>query len=48
MEVIQWQMIEASKNENPNTRKEVEHLCEEFGFTITMLKRSLAEGREKK
>ena len=48
MEVKKWQMIEASKNENPNSLKEVEHLCEAFGFTITMIKRSLADGREKK
>ena len=45
---IQQQMVEASKNESPNSIKEVKHLCKDFGFIATMLKGSLVKGREKK
>ena len=49
MEAIQQQMIEAKKNERANALKnEVKRLCKEFGFTASMLKGSLAEGRKKK
>tara|TARA_Y200000002_G_C22273139_1_gene493012 strand:+ start:107 stop:253 length:147 start_codon:yes stop_codon:yes gene_type:complete len=48
MKVIQRQMVKASKNESPKPLKEVKLLCEEFGFAISMLKSSLAEGRKKK
>ena len=38
-------MIEAKKNERANALKELQRLCNEFGFTAGMLKGSLAEGR---
>ncbi len=47
MEAIQWQIVEAKKNECANTLKEVKRLCKEFGFTAGMLKGSLAEGSKK-
>ena len=47
METIQQQMVEAKKNERANALKEVKRLCKEFGFTASMLKGSLAEGRKK-
>ena len=47
METIQQQMVEAKKNERANALKEVKCLCKEFGFTASMLKGSLAEGRKK-
>jgi len=40
-------MIEAKKNECANALKEVKRLCKEFGFTVGMLKSSLAGGRKK-
>lgn len=43
MEAIQQQMAEV-KNERGNALKEVEVLCKEFGFTVGMLKGSLAVG----
>ena len=48
MEAIQQQMVEAKKNERTNALKEVKRLCKEFGFTVGMLKSSLAKGRGKK
>ena len=47
MEAIQELMVEAKKNERTNALKEVKRLCKEFGFTLGMLKSSLAEGRKK-
>jgi len=47
MEVIQQKMVEAKKNERANAPKEVKRLCKEFGFTPSILKGSLAEGRKK-
>jgi len=47
MELIQQQMAEAKKNERANELKGVKRLCKEFGFTASMLKGSLAEGRKK-
>ena len=47
METIQKQMTEAKKNERTNALKEVKRLCKEIGFTVGMLKGSLAEGRKK-
>ena len=41
-------MVEAKKNERTNVLKEVKRLCKEFGFTVGMLKSSLAKGRCKK
>tara|TARA_B110000858_G_C17587896_1_gene374305 strand:- start:185 stop:367 length:183 start_codon:yes stop_codon:yes gene_type:complete len=48
METIQQQMAEAQKSERTNAFKEVKRLCKELGFTVGMLKGSLAEGRTKK
>ena len=48
MATIQQQMVEAKKNERANALKEVKRICKEFGFTAGMLKRSLAEGRQKR
>ena len=47
METIQQQMVEAKKGERTAALKEVKRLCKEFGFTVGMLKGSLAEGRKK-
>ena len=44
METIQQQMAEARRT---NVR-EVKRLCKEFGFTVGMLKGSIAEGRKPK
>ena len=48
MEVLQQQMVEAKKNERADALKTVKRLCKEFGFTASMLKGSLAEGRKAK
>ena len=40
-------MIEAKKSERTDALKEVKRMCKEFGFTVGMLKGSLAEGRKK-
>ena len=47
MEIIQQQMVEAKKNERTDALKEVKPLCKEFGFTVGMLRGSLAGGRKK-
>ena len=41
-------MVEAKKNERANKLKEVKRLCKEFGFTVGMLRGSLAIGRSEK
>ena len=48
MVAIQFQMIEAKKNKRSNALKEVKHLFREFGFTSSVFKGSLAEGRSRK
>ena len=48
METIQQLMVEAKKGELTTALKEVTRLCKEFGFTVGILKSSLAEGRQKK
>ena len=48
MELFQRQVGVSKKNECDNELKEVNHLCNEFGFTDGMLKSSLAEGRQPK
>ena len=48
METIQQQMAETKKNERTVALKKVKELCKEFGFTVGLLKGSLAEGRTKK
>jgi len=48
MGMVTRQVIEAKKNERANALKEVKRLCKEFGFTVGMLKGSLAEGRQPK
>ena len=48
METIQQQMVEAKKNERANTLKEVKRLCEEFGFTASMINGALAKERGEK
>ena len=47
MAAIEQQMKDAKKNERANALKEVKRLCKEFGFTPSILKGSLAEGRKK-
>jgi len=42
------QMVEAKKNERANALKEVKRLCKEFGFTVGILKGSLAKRRGEK
>ena len=46
MAAIDQQMKDAKKNERANALKEVKRLRKEFGFTASMLKGSLAEGRK--
>ena len=46
MEEIQQQIAEAMKNERANKLKEVKGLCKDFGFTVGMLKSSVAEVRK--
>jgi hypothetical protein len=41
-------MVKAKKGERTAALKEVKRLCKEFGFTVGMLKGSIAEGRNKK
>ena len=48
METIQQQMAEAKKSERTNALKGVKRLCKEFGFTVGMLKGTLAKGRGEK
>ena len=47
-DVAKLRELEAKKNERANALKEVKRLCKEFGFTASMLKGSLAEGRKAK
>ena len=47
METIQQQIVEAKKNKYANALKEVKRLFKEFGFSVGMLKGTLAEGRKK-
>jgi predicted rRNA methylase YqxC with S4 and FtsJ domains len=48
MEAIQKKMDIAKKLERKNALKTVKKLCKEFGFTASMLKDSLTEGRKRK
>ena len=48
METIQQQIVEAKKNKYANALKEVKRLFKEFGFSVGMLKGTLAEGRKTK
>jgi len=48
MVAIQFQMIEAKKNKRSNALKEAKHLFKEFGFTASVVKGLLAEGRSRK
>ena len=48
MEAIQQQIVEAKKNKCANALKEVKRLFKEFGFSVGMLKGTLAEGRKTK
>ena len=45
---IQRQIVETKKNEYANAFKNVKRLCEEFYFTVEMLKDSLARERRVK
>jgi tRNA A37 threonylcarbamoyladenosine dehydratase len=47
MEAIQKKMDIAKKLERKNALKTVKKLCKEFGFTASMLKDSLTEGRKR-
>ena len=46
IEVIQQQMVEATKNEWASSLKVVRRIGKEFGFTAEMLKGLLAESRK--
>ena len=48
MEAIQAQIAKANRNGPAKALKAVTHICREFGFTVGMLKGSLAEGRKTK
>ena len=46
MEAFHQKMFEANKNERSYALKEVKRLCKGIGFTASMLKGPLAEGRK--
>ncbi len=41
-------MVEAKQNECAYALKDVKRLCKDFGFTVGMLKGTLAKGRGEK
>ena len=47
-EAGQQKIVEAQKNESANAHHEVRRHCKGFGFTGSMFKGALAEGRMKK
>lgn len=46
LKAIHHQMLEARKDERPNSPKELKGLSKEFSFTVGMFNGSLAEGRK--
>ena len=48
IEVTQQRMLEAMKYESTEALNETMCLCEEFGFTVVMLKGSLSKGQKQR